>query len=398
MQRVSTLMQFAAAEQAISARQRELLEAQRSIASGRRIAVPSDDPLGAATGVALRSGLAQLDQFKANQSHARFLLNQSENAVAQSADAVLDARDRLLAAANGSVSDGDRLMLARDLEGILARMVGLANSADGIGGFLFAGANEGAAPFAVAGTAVVYTGDGNPQRLEVDRGQLLKTKLTGDDVFMRIRAGNGTFTTAADGSNAGTGRIDTGGVTNPSALTGSAYDILFDGTQYVVTRAADSAQFFFTPGTGSTTLAFDGLQVTIAGEPLAGDRFDVQPAGHQSIFDTMAQAIAALKTPAASAADRARLSTLIGGALASVDQAHDHFLLKRAEIGTSLAELDGYANLNESRNLELQGRLSDVEDVDYAQAVTLLARRQASFEAAIKSYSMVSRLSLFDYL
>jgi flagellar hook-associated protein 3 len=398
MQRISTLMQFAAAEQAISARQRELLEAQRSISSGRRIAVPSDDPIGAATGVALRSGLAQLDQFKANQSHARFLLNQSENAVAQVADAVLDARDRLLAAANGSLGDNDRLMLARDLEGVLARMVALANSADGIGGFLFAGASEGAPPFAFAGAVVSYSGDGIAQRLEVDRGRLLTTKFTGDDVFLKIRAGNGTFVTAANSANAGSGWIDAGRVTDPSALTGSDYEIEYNGTQYVVTRASDSEQFVFAPGSGSTTLQFDGLRVTISGAPATGDRFEVQPAGYRSIFDTMSQAIAALKTSTANAADRARALSLVGGALASIDQAHDHFLLKRAEIGASLAELDGHAQLNETRNLELQGRRSDVEDVDYGQAVTLLARRQASFEAAIKSYSMVSRLSLFDYL
>ena len=408
MQRVSTFMQFAVAEQAISARQRELLEAQRSISSGRRIAVPSDDPIGAATGVALRSGLAQLDQFKSNQSHARFLLNQSENAVAQVADAVLDARDRLLAAANGSLTNSDRLMLARDLEGVLARIVGLANSPDGIGGFLFAGTKEGAPPFAVDddGVSYLYLGDGIAQRLEVDRGRLLTTKFTGDDVFLKIRAGNGTFVTAANSANAGSGWIDAGGVTDPSVVTGSNYEIkfVFDSTEYKykyrVTRASDSKvfEFVFAPGSGSTTLQFDGLRVTISGAPEVGDGFEVQPAGYRSIFDTMSQAIAALKTSTANAADRARALSLVGGALASIDQAHDHFLLKRAEIGASLAELDGHAQLNETRNLELQGRRSDVEDVDYGQAVTLLARRQASFEAAIKSYSMVSRLSLFDYL
>ncbi len=398
MQRVSTWMQFAAGEQAISARQRELLDAQRRVASGQRIATPSDDPIGSAAAATLRSGLSQLEQFRSNQSHARFLLSQSENVVAQFSEAVVDARDRLLAAANDSYGDGERLMMARELESVLARMVALANTTDGLGGFLFAGTREGAAPFAQSGTDVAYVGDGNEKRLEVAGRRLMKTSFTGEDVFLRIRAGNGSFTTAAADSNSGSGRIGAGGVTDPSALTGSDYAIEYDGAQYVVTRLADSVQFTFPPGSGGTTLQFDGVQVRISGAPAAGDQFEVRPAGLQSIFDTMAQAIAALQLPAANAAERARVATLVGGAIASIDGAYDHLLLKRAEIGASLAELDGLGQLREVRDLDLQGRLSDVADVDYAEAITHLTRRQTAFEAAIKSYSTVSRLSLFDYL
>lgn len=399
MLRISTYMQYQAGEQAISARQRELLEAQMRVSSGKRISMPSDDPLGAAAGAALRTGLSQLDQFNGNQSHAQYLLNQSESVVTQFTDALQEARDKLLAAANGTVGDEQRLMYARDLEGILARMVGLANSVDGVGGYLFAGAREAAAPFGQSGNVVTFSGDDNSQRIEVSNNRYIQAKLTGDDVFLKLRPGNGTFTTAAEASNTGAGRIDTGGVIDPSQVTGSAYTIDFNGTQFVVTRASDNVQLTFpAAGAGATSLEFDGLRVSVSGTPAAGDRFTVTPAGYQSIFDTMALAIEALKTPTPDAAARARVDTLLGGAGASVDQAVDHMLLKRAQIGSSLAELDGYQKLNEDRGLEYQGRLSTIEDVDYAQAITELTRRQSTFEAAIKSYSSVSKLSLFDYL
>jgi flagellar hook-associated protein 3 FlgL len=73
-------------------------------------------------------------------------------------------------------------------------------------------------------------------------------------------------------------------------------------------------------------------------------------------------------------------------------------LLKRSEIGTSLAELDNYETLADDRQLQYQSRLSAVEDLDYAQGVSDLARRQSAFEAALASYSKVSKLTLFDYL
>jgi flagellar hook-associated protein 3 FlgL len=398
MQRVSTLLHYLSGEQAIMERSRELLAAQQRVATGKRITTPADDPVGAATGSTLRTGLARLDQFKSNQSQAQFVLGQSENAVAQFNDALLAVKDKLLAAANGTYGDAQRQMVAGDLEGILAQMVGLANTSDGAGGYLFAGTREAAAPFAQSGTLVSYSGDATAQRLEVANNRLLPTRLTGDDVFLRMRPGNGTFTTAAATTNAGSGIIDVGGVVDPSQVTGSGYTIDFDGAQFVVTRASDSAQFTFAAANGPNALQFDGVRVTITGQPAAGDRFTVQPAGYQSIFDTMAQAIATLRTPGANAALLARIHTQIGGALASIDQAIDHMSLKRAQIGAALAEVDGYQQLHESRSVELQGRLSAVEDVDFAQAISELSRRQDTFTAAIKSYSSVSRLSLFDYL
>jgi len=399
VQRISTLMQFMMGERAISARQRELLDAQSRVSSGRRIGVPSDDPIGAATSAALHAGLSQLDQFGSNQSHAQYLLSQGESAVTQVSDVLQQAKEKLLGAANGTVDDSQRQMYARDLEGLLAQMVGIANTVDGVGGFLFAGAREGAAPFGQSGTTVSFSGDDNAQRIEVSNNRYLRVKLTGDDVFLKLRPGNGTFTTAAAASNTGAGIIDTGAVIDPSQITGSDYTIDFNGTQFVVTRASDNAQFTFAPAaTGATALQFDGLRVSISGTPANGDRFTVQPAGYQSIFDTLAQTIAALRTPAPNAAARARISSLLGGAGASLDQAAVHLQLKRTEIGAALAEVDGYQKMREDRSLQYQGRLSEIEDVDYAAAITELTRRQSTFEAAIKSYSSVSKLSLFDYL
>lgn len=399
MQRISTYMHFRAGEQAISAGQGGLLKLQAQVASGKRISLPSDDPIGAATGATLRSGLARLDLFKRNQDQATYLLNQSETAVSQFSNALLAARDKLLAANNGATSDAQRQMYASDLEGILAQMVGLANSADGLGGFLFAGTQEGAAPFAQTGNAVSFSGDDVLQKLEVSANRFLRVKFSGEDLFLKTRPGNGTFTTAAAGTNTGTAIMDPGGVVDPSQLTGSSYSIDFNGTQFVVTRASDNAQFTFAPaGNGPTTLQFDGLRVAISSTPAAGDQFSVAPAGYQSIFDTVAQAISILRAPAPTPAARAQVTMALGGLGASIDQALDHLAIKRAEIGASLSELDSYQQINSDRQFEYQGRLSAVEDVDYATAISQLSQTQSSFDAAIKSYSTVSKLSLFNYL
>lgn len=403
--RVSTYMLFQNGERNIVERQRELLATQTQIASGRRIDSPADDPLGAADATSIRANLAQFEQFKANQGHARYLLNLGESALAQFIDAVQDVREKLVEAGNGAFGDAERRMIAQELEGVLGRMVGLANSGDGAGGYLFAGARENAAPFAQTGTAVAFGGDGILQRLEVSRDRFLQVKFSGDALFMKLRPGNGSFTTSAAATNTGSAWIDAGSVQNPALATGLPYTIDFSVaggvTTYQVVRQDGSP----TPPvvasgtyTNPTTIDFDGIRVSIAGAPANGDRYDVAPSGFRSIFDTLAQAIDVLRQPAGDAAGRAKLNTALAGAQASVDQALDHLLLERADIGSALAELDAYASLNDDRTLAYQGRLSSVEDLDYAKAVAELARRQTTFDAAIRSYSSISRLSLFDYL
>jgi flagellar hook-associated protein 3 FlgL len=399
MLRISTLMQYRSGESQIVNRQRELLGAQLKVASGRQMATPADDPLGAADATSIRSGLARLEQFKENQGHARFLLSQGEAVVARLGDALAEVQEQLIAAGNGAYGDNERSAIARHLQGVLDRIVGLANSDDGAGGYLFAGSRELAPPFVQNGRVVSFAGDGTLQRIEVANDRLLQVKFSGDDLLLKIRAGNGSFTTAADPGNVGSGSIDAGAVADPSALTGSAYTIDFDGTDYIVTRVADSVQTVFPSAAGGpTTIEVDGMRVTLTGQASAGDRFTIDPAGYQSLFDTIGQAIRMLEQPLTDAATRARFKSELSSAIASVAQAADHLLLKRAETGSALAELDGHEQVNDDRSLEHQGRLSAVEDLDYAQAISELTRRQTSFEAAIQSYSLVSKLSLFNYL
>lgn len=402
MMRVSTYSQFRAGESNIVSRQKELLATQVQLSSGKRINSPADDPLGAADAIAARASLAQFAQFKQNQDHARYVLNLQESALDQFVVSVQDVEEKLVAAGNGAYGNNERASIAQELEGILTRMVGLANSGDGAGGYLFAGSRESTVPFALSGLTTTFKGDAVLQSLEVSKDRFQQIKFSGDAIFQKIRPGNGTFTTAAAATNTGTGVISVGSVTNPAALTGSSYTVSFAVTAgvmtYSVVRASDSAVVSTGNYTEPTTVVFDGQQVELSGVPVAGDTMTVAPSGFRSVFDTVSRAITLLRTPLTSQASKAQLATQLGGAMASTAQALDHLLLARSEIGTTLSELDAYEQLNDDRSLEYNARLSNIEDLDYAKAASELAKRQTTFEAALKSYTTVSRLSLFDYL
>jgi len=406
MLRVSTSTLFRTGTESIGARQRDMLLAQQRMSSGKRINVPSDDPLGAADASGIRTNLSQLSSFKSNQDHATYLLNLADSTIGDSYTALQDAQEKLVAAGNGAFGDTERASLATDLQGILGRLVGLANSGDGAGGYLFAGSHENTVPFSQTGNNVSFNGDQILQSVEVSSNRYQQVKFSGDSIFQKIRPGNGTFTTAATGSNTGTGTIDTGSVANPAALTGRPYTITFALAAGVTSYSVDRSDL----GGGTTQVAsgtyttpqaisFDGVSVNVAGAPASGDTFTVAPSGFQSVFDTLAQAIATLRTPVqGNPAGNAKFQTALGQAQASLAQALDNFSTSRSEVGSGLQELDAYSQLTGDRQLQYQTRLSAVEDLDMVKGAIDQQQAQTTYQAALQSYTAVSRLSLFNYL
>ncbi|MEG2153397.1 MAG: flagellar hook-associated protein FlgL [Burkholderiaceae bacterium] len=401
--RVSTSAFYGSTTANINARQRELLTLNAQMTSGKRITTAADDPVGAANAADLRSSLSRLDQFKQNQSYSRHALSLGETAVTGAIDATMNARDLLMAAGNGAYTDADRASLADELEGVLARVVGLANSSDGDGGYLFAGGRDQATPYAQMGNQVRYKGGALGQTVEVASGRFLQVKFAGDALFGAMRPGNGSFVTAADAANTGTGTIDVGAVTQPGALTGGNYTIS------IAPDAAGDLAYTIVPApaagnaTGKfvapTSIEFDGMSIKLGGAPAAGDSFTVNPASSQPLFETLQQAITLLRTPVdGHPAGGARMTSQLGGLIASVDGAVAHLQATRSTMGAGLAELDAYGSLNDDRTLQQETRLSAVEDLDFAVAATQNASASLALQAAMQSYSSISRLSLFNYL
>ncbi len=402
MIRISTYMMFQNGERAINSSQSQLLATELQMSTGKQINSPSDNPVGAANVASLDGTVSQLSQFKSNQTEAQLQLNLADSTMTNFVNLVQDVQQQLVQAGDGSYSDSQRAALAQGLQGDLNQMIGLANTSDGQGGYLFAGSQQSAAPFTQTGNTVTYGGDSTLQSIQVSQNRLLQTKFSGDDLFQKIRPGNGSFVTAANPGNTGTGVIDAGSVTNPASLTGHTYTISFgvsgSTTTYQVQDTTTNTSVASGNYTAPTTLLFAGQRVTISGSPAAGDSFTVAPAQYQSIFTTVANAIAALQQPAQAPAPSAQLQTALGSALSSTSQALDHLTLKQAQIGDQLQQLNSYSSLNDDRTLQATSALSSIQDVDYAKAASELAQRQTIFQAALQSYSSVSKLSLFNYL
>lgn len=401
--RISTNTVYALGIAAMQRHQESLVKTQQQLASGRRILTPVDDPVAAARSLEVAQAEAANAQYAINRASAKSKLALEEAVLQNVASLIQDVHAAAVSAGNPVWSAIDRANLAAELREKLDYLIGLANSTDSIGQYLFSGYQGSVQPFARAASGMQYAGDEGQRRIQVGAARQIDVADPGAAIFERIRNGNGVFVTAAAAANAGSGVVSAGSVTDAAALTGHSYEIRFAVSGGVTTYEVVDVTASAAVSTGNvyasgSTIAFDGIRFDIEGNPADGDHFIVTPSSNQSLFKTLKDLIAVLETPVNGAAGKARLTNGLNAALVNLDRALDNVLGIRASVGARLQELDALDSLGEDLALQYQQILSQLQDVDYAQAISDLSRQQTYLEAAQRSFLRVSALSLFEYL
>jgi flagellar hook-associated protein 3 FlgL len=73
-------------------------------------------------------------------------------------------------------------------------------------------------------------------------------------------------------------------------------------------------------------------------------------------------------------------------------------LAVRARTGEALNRMDSVELRNADAKLAAQNERSNAEDLDMVQAISDFQNRQTGYDAALKAYSLVQRMSLFNYI
>lgn len=448
--RISTNQIYAGAARSIERNQSQLVRLQNQLSTNRRLLSPADDPIAAARALTVRQSQEVAAQYGENQQEASARLGLLDVQLTAVGDLLQGVRSRVVQAGNTILADSDRQAIAAELETRVDELLGIANSRNADGEYLFSGHQGATVPFARSAAssttaAVTYYGDDGLRSLQVGPSQQMPTNVAGSELFMNIRDGNGSFSTAALGNgggslpNQGSGQIDPGSVLDPqkwrdalaggfpwqgasnrqlqiqfSQVGGTLSYQLFDASTpappaVALPPAAVSAVLPFTPGQAiplvTTTqppaapVSTDfGAQVVVKGTPAAGDTFAVEPSANKSMFQTVQELVDLLRTPLASSTGRSDFTGKLQQHLVNVDQALANVSRVQSTIGTRLQQLDSLLNATAAIDIQYQATLSALEDVDYAQAISDFMRQQATLEAAKKSFVAVSDLNLFKYL
>jgi len=151
----------------------------------------------------------------------------------------------------------------------------------------------------------------------------------------------------------------------------------------------------YTPG---EPINFAGASLVFEGQPADGDTFTVDPAPTRDLFSTVAALAGALSASGSDPAAQAAVNNAMARGLTNLDQAVGHILNTRAEVGARLQRIESQLENNAAFTLQLQQTLSEVRDLDYAEAISRFQQQLAALEAAQQTYITTQRLSLFNYL
>jgi flagellar hook-associated protein 3 FlgL len=349
----------------------------------------------------LREQVATTEQYQRNRDLADGRLALEETVLASAEDSLQRVRVLTVQANSDALNDQDRRYIAGEVRHISDKLLELANTQDSEGDYLFAGFKSNTQPFVADGEGGArYQGDQGQRFIKIGSSRQVAVGDSGSQVFQQVRTGNGDFKVAGNTANSGSGVIDLGSVTDPTALQKHNYRIEFTAADTFDVIDDTSGTAVLTGETFSTGAAieFAGIQTAIKGEPATGDSFTIKPAAKQSIFTTLDNLVDTLESGTTSPAAKAQLHQGLNTTLADLDQGLEHVLGVRAEVGARLNTLEAQGEVNEDFLVHMQELVADIDGLDYAEAASRLSQEMFTLEAAQQSFLRVQNLSLFNYM
>jgi flagellar hook-associated protein 3 FlgL len=315
-------------------------------------------------------------------------------------------------AGDATLTPNDRTTIANQLQGLREQLQNLANRKDTNGVPLLSSLGSALSPFlGPQSTSPDYTFQGLPGQT-ASTGVTVPGSLDGDAAFMFNPQRDGVYT-AGVSTIPSTRQLTTTAITpvDRSLITGDSYSITFSAVGPGATTGTSTATYTLTntttgavsapvtvpdfpsdkpvtiPVTGIPGLAFD-----ITGTPANGDAISVQPSA--SLFSTLDSAINGIRN----APNNNGVIQSVGQALANIDAGLERVHNMRSYAGELLNRADRITGDQGKRSDQLEADRSRAEDLDMIKGLSEFQNQQVGYEAALKSYAQVQKLSLFNFI
>ncbi len=379
--------------------QENIAKYQAHITTGKKLLNPSDDPAAVATTEKLDAAIARMDQYKTNSDAVRQRLSQQEDVFNNLTDTMQRLKELSIQANSDVLSDDDRRIIASEVRQIQNQLLDYANTRLPNGDYMFSGSMGKTQPFSMVGDSVVYHGDQSEQWVQLSDSRKVRANDTGDVIFQRIRNGNGKFYTDAAAANTGTGIIDGGIISDPAAFERKTFEIRFTSdTDFEIVDTSDGNTVASQSYQANAPISFNGVTVSISGKPASGDVFTIAPSKNIDIFSIAADFANALELDRSDSRNTARAHQTIDSVINDIDRTLEHIQARHSDLGARMAYVDTTEDETQSVAFILNKTRSEIEDTDYAEAISNLDFQMNVLEAIRRTYAKMGQTSLFDYL
>lgn len=163
----------------------ELAKLMQQMSSGKRILVPSDDPIASVRILRVQREEASLAQYHSNIRNVSGNLSTQEVNLTSISDTLLQVRDLLLWAANGSNASEDLAAMGGELGSLEETIASFINVQDEEGRYLFSGTwtERPALTFDALSDTYLATGNAKHRQAAVANGVLMDENVTALEIF-----------------------------------------------------------------------------------------------------------------------------------------------------------------------------------------------------------------------
>ena len=406
--RVSTAQFYLQSALQMSSKTSDVNEQMAYLTSGKRVLTAKDDAIQYGTLVGYKESLANIEKYQRNITQAESH-NTLQEIVFADSDLLLDKiKQDMLLANNGRLSTEDLESLAKETRNNFNQLLDLSNTQNTNGDYIFSGYQTEQKPFSqqVDGS-VIYNGDTGVNELQVSKNLNVATNQTGDAAFLNVANAIGDFK-AIYATNTSGVAIESANVTNRETYNTSPlphdYKFTFAAVtnDLTVTDSVGSIVFPTPPSipvpyTAGDTISFDGIDVTLSGNPLPGDSFTISEEENISVFSTINDAIAWMESGVVSS-NQEKHQVDYNSILNQLSSAMTHITSRRVDSGVRLQVLESQKSRHLDSELNIASGQSAIEDLDFAKAISEFEQSKIALQASQQAFSKVQGLTLFNYI
>lgn len=415
--RISSLQAFNNGVAGLQRNYANVTRTQEQISTGNRILTPADDPVASVRLLQLEQQQNVLNQYAENLTAAKNSLTQEEVSL-NSANTILQrVRELAVQAGNGALSSKDRASIAAELQEREDELLGVMNTRNARGEYLFAGFQGKTQPFVrQADGSYAYQGDEGQRKIQIASSLDIPISDNGKKTFVNITdAGRlqATPTGALPGLRVGAPLVqDEVAFSGTPAFPPGGIEIEFDTVNpqnYEIRSIAPPAVL----GSGTLDsdpakqdkLVFRGVVVNFDGTPAGGELVQITPrqiAGvdvqKQGVLDSIATLRQALLDAPDTPNGNLQVRDAVALGLTNLDHAMVTLDSVRGEIGARLNIVETTQTDNEDVSLVNKSVQAQLRELDYAEALSRLSFESIVLEAAQQSYVKIAGLTLFSQM
>ena len=145
--KISNSYLFDQATKNIQTAQSDVSKSREQIASGKSLVRPSDDTGKLRSIEILKSQQRKVESYEKSMNYLTDRFQLEESVLGSASDILIRLKDLAIQAANDSMATSDRDIIATEVESLRDELLGIANTRDVEGNFIFAGSKSDTKPF-----------------------------------------------------------------------------------------------------------------------------------------------------------------------------------------------------------------------------------------------------------